>query len=74
MRRALALALLLSACSTTMNFEKPGGTQQQLERDGYECERDARQSRFGSGIAGRLDQRDFFLRCMRVRGWQTVGD
>ena len=73
-KRALSLSLaascLLGACATPKIWDKPGSTQAEFNKDSYECERDARQSGgFGGGIAGSLNMRDFFGRCMVARGW-----
>ena len=49
---------------------KPGASQQDFQRDAYECERDMRQSGyFGTGFAAAINAQDFQERCMMARGW-----
>lgn len=58
------IVLTLSGCTTY--WDKPGTTPADLQRDAYECERDARQS-------GPFDNGFYMLafqeRCMMARGW-----
>lgn len=57
-------SIVLSACTTY--WDKAGSSPADLQRDAYECERDARQS-------GPFDNAFFMLafqeRCMMARGW-----
>lgn len=65
----LALAVLLGGCAQTI-WEKPGATAADLSREGYECEKDARQSGyFGGGVVGALNMQAFAERCMVAHGW-----
>jgi hypothetical protein len=57
-------ALSLSSC-TVATFTKPGGTEAEFKTDNYECERDARMSGLGGGLAS-LDMRQ---QCMEARGY-----
>lgn len=67
---AIILGVMFSGCATPMIWDKPGGTQQQYNKDSYDCEKDARQSGyFGRGFAGELEMRDFFKRCMTSKGY-----
>jgi hypothetical protein len=53
----------------------PGSLQaeQALKRDGYECEKDMRQSGyFGGGIIGAMNAQEFGERCMQARGYSKV--
>lgn len=74
--RALCLAVSvvtlsgLYGCAGPTIWRKAGATQQDYNVDSYGCERDARQSGyFGGGLAGALNMRDFFNRCMVAHGW-----
>ena len=54
-------------------WTKSGLTEQEFRTDSYACERDMRQSGyFGTGLAGMLNSRDFFGRCMRSKGYYKV--
>ncbi len=57
------LALGLAAC-TASQFERPDTTQQQMDKDKYECEVTAR-----TANAGRSVQQDLYRRCMGQRGY-----
>jgi hypothetical protein len=53
-----------------MIWDKSGTTQDEYNRDDYECERDARQSgHFGEGIVGAMNMRTFFQKCMISKGY-----
>jgi hypothetical protein len=66
---ALVLCLMVAGCGP-MIWDKPGGTQADYNRDNYECERDARQSGYyGGGLAGALNMREFFKKCMVAHGY-----
>lgn len=59
----------LTGCAQIV-WNKPGATQQDFQRDSYQCERDARQSGyFGGGLAGAINFREFQQRCMMAAGW-----
>lgn len=64
-------ASLLGGCADDVYY-KEGATQADFQRDSYECERDARMSAasFGGGIAGAMEARNFYRRCMGVRGYR----
>jgi len=72
-KRGLAIALsatVLAGCAGPMVWDKSGATQSDYSQDSYQCEKDARQSGyFGGGIAGAINLRDFFKRCMAAHGW-----
>ncbi len=74
MRRIATLALAglaLAACEGPDIWDKPGATQADFQRDAYECERDARMSAmsFGGGIAGAIEAKNFYRRCMVAHGY-----
>jgi len=53
-----------------MIWDKSGATQDDYNRDSYECEKDARQSGYyGGELVGKMNMRDFFKRCMVSRGY-----
>lgn len=58
-----ALVLALAGC-TASQFERPDTTQQQMDKDKYECEVTAR-----GANAGRSVQQDLYRRCMGQRGY-----
>lgn len=64
----LASALALGACGEQMIFYKPDMTARSYAKDSYECERDARQVRYGRYE----DPTGFAIRCMAARGWSYV--
>ena len=67
----IVLILSLYGCASKYRLVKYGATQQEVAKDNYECERDARQSGyFGGGIVGEINMRNFFERCLLVRGYQ----
>lgn len=54
-------------------WTKPGLTQQEFRVDRYACERDMRQSGYyGTGLAGAIEMRNFFSRCMESKGYMLV--
>ena len=62
-------ALLLAGCARFV-WVKSGASQQDFQRDTYECERDMRQSGyFGTGFAAAINAQNFQERCMVARGW-----
>lgn len=67
MRRLLTLTLAAAALAgcAQIDFYKPGASMQDKTTDMYECERDARQVRYGRYE----DPMGFFVRCMAARGW-----
>lgn len=67
----LPLICILAGCAPTV-WDKMGATQEGFARDSYECEKDVRQSYFGTGLAAALSQKDFYNRCMMVRGYHMV--
>jgi hypothetical protein len=75
MRRSLVVVLVafsLTGCARYV-WTKAAFTEQEFNRDSYECEKDARQSGyFGTGLAGALNMREFNDRCMVARGWYKV--
>jgi hypothetical protein len=65
-------ALTLAACAEPAGyFVKPGASTDDLRRDAYACEKDARSVSysFGTGMAAPLYARDFAMRCMAASGW-----
>lgn len=65
----LALAVLISGCSSTKFWQKQGASNADLRGDSYQCEKDARQSNFGGGLMGGALRQEFYNRCMESRGW-----
>jgi hypothetical protein len=61
---ALFLALALTGCAT--NYKQTASVSK-LDRDMYECERDA------APVQERGRNRQMVDRCMRVKGWQQDG-
>jgi hypothetical protein len=62
-------ALLLAGCAQFV-WVKSGASQQDFQRDAYECERDMRQSGyFGRGLSAAIESMSFQQRCMVARGW-----
>jgi hypothetical protein len=65
----VVVGLLPRACAP-MIWDKVGATQDDYNKDSYECEKDARQSGyFGGGITGEINMRDFFKKCMVAHGY-----
>lgn len=63
--------LILAGCANSKVWEKPGSSRDELLRDSYECEKDARQTSFGSNIfAAKKLRQEFYDRCMTARGWE----
>lgn len=76
-RRLLLLAVLcgITGCADTrwVNRDPHRHSQQQLERDTYECERENTKPAgfpvFGIPNPGGLDE-EMYERCMGIRGWR----
>ncbi len=81
----LITAGLLGACGTNQikGWSKPGGTQEQKDRDMAECDYDASKSTTGSmraprntdeavgdGVVRGMEKSDLIKQCMRLRGYQ----
>lgn len=62
MRYLLVLAML-AGCATPEIWVKPSGTDAQLERDVYDCERDA------APVRDRWHAEGMINRCLRLKGW-----
>jgi hypothetical protein len=63
-------ALTIIASAPNRIWVKPGSTQQDYNKDSYECEKDARQSGYyGTGITRDIEMQNFFSRCMVSKGW-----
>jgi len=63
------IALLISGCAPTV-WVKNGATQQDYNKDSYDCEKDSRQSGyFGDGLTGSINIQAFFNKCMIAHGW-----
>lgn len=78
MKLILMLSLgLLAACGPRYIWVKNVG-EDELNRDRYECERDARMSAgsFGTGLVGALNAQDFMGRCFQAKGYalKPVGE
>lgn len=78
MKRIIAFALCsltLSACASYI-WNKVGASQQDFQRDSYECEKDMRQSGYyGRGLIGALTgttPQAFEERCMAAKGWTKI--
>lgn len=68
MKRASFIVLLaLAACGPETTWVRDGATPQNLQRDSYDCEKDARQSGY---FGSTLEMRGFFERCLVARGWR----
>lgn len=68
-RLALISLLAVAGCAgDPMIFYKPDMTQRSYAKDSYECEKDARQVRYGRYESAV----DFAVRCMQARGWAYV--
>ena len=65
----LSVAALLSACGSLSpsKFSPGQADTKQFDRDGYECERDARSLR-----ANDCDQMDMYEKCMASKGYQAI--
>jgi len=57
----ILLVAMLAGCS---GWSKPGGTEQEFNRDQYECERDAA-AQHDSTMAFYMKRR-----CMQLKGWR----
>jgi hypothetical protein len=69
---AIAAAAMLAGCyyqppSPPMSWQKPGGTQEDVDRAMYGCERDARLAT--PTFVDRSDVVAFFTRCMTSQGF-----
>lgn len=62
------IPLILAGCGESMIFYKPDMNARNYSKDTYECERDARQVRYGRYE----DPTGFVIRCMNARGWAYV--
>ena len=73
--RGSVLGLLLGGivgCAQPV-WTKPGYTEAAWRADRYACERDARQSGYyGGGIAGAIEMRGFFDRCLESKGYYRM--
>lgn len=67
--RLIAACAALFLCSCTIGtLTKPGLTDAEFKKDMYECDRDARMSGLGTGLAS-VGMR---LQCMEARGYVEV--
>jgi len=67
------LAILAATGCARHVWTKPGVTEQEWRADSYACERDVRQSGYyGTGLAGILNQQDFYSRCLQSKGYYRV--
>ena len=65
----ITLIILLVGCAP-MIWNKSGATQDNYNRDSHECEKDAGQSEYnGDRLAGKINMREFFKRCMVSTGY-----
>ena len=60
--------LCLTGCAPKV-FSKPGATQQDFVAAKYACEKDTRQTDFGTGALSGFAMRDFFTECMNAHGF-----
>jgi hypothetical protein len=76
-RMSIFVGLLIAAsCAQqdTYHWTKQDGGGD-LSADSYSCERDARQSGyFGTGLVGAVNMKEFYVRCLRAKGWYQVQD
>ncbi len=74
MRIFLALVFTLSilaGCAKPWTWVKAGYTDAGFKKDGYECERDTRQSGgFGGALFQKRNIQAFYDRCMESKGWR----
>ena len=71
------LVLALCGCADTgysYVWKKRGATDADLQRDGYECERDVRAAAgsFSGGVFGAGEAQAFGQRCMQAKGWALM--
>ena len=76
---AVALLVIVTACAKDPpTWDRPGGTQADLNRDTYECERDSYIAGggvqyIGFGMVRSTPNPDLYKRCMAARGWTVRG-
>jgi hypothetical protein len=70
----LVLLLFVSGCSEPYAWIKAGASNDDFRRDAYECERDTRMAAtsFGAGLAGQVDARNFYEKCLLARGYSKA--
>jgi hypothetical protein len=66
------LLSLLVGCVSQTEFNKQNSTQENYNKDSYECERDTRESGFYDGVIGIRDMDVFFRKCMATKGWEST--
>ena len=67
--KVLLLAFILAGCAP-MIWDKDGATQNEFNRDGSACEKDARQSEYyGNEFFGTMNKKKFLKRCMTSKGY-----
>lgn len=74
MHRTIVIAgcLILAGCAPRA-WTRTGATQADYNKESYSCEKDVRQSQHAGGlIAGAIDMREFYARCMQAAGWAEV--
>ena len=72
-RSSLALAAFLALCGCGPRYVwVKDVSQDELNRDRYECERDMRAGAmsFGTGIVGQINANDFMGRCFQAKGYR----
>lgn len=80
---ALLLLVLLEGCAKPIVWTKSSFTEQEFQKDDYECQRDAKMAHppayFGGGLAGaaaaigyQKEGERFYRQCMESKGWQAV--
>ena len=67
MNNPLVLLLMLALTGCATNYKQQPMSASALDRDMYECERDA------APVQDRARNRQMIERCMRVKGWQRDG-
>lgn len=67
MTRLLMLLVALSLAGCAANYRHQALAASALERDMYECERDA------APVQERARNRQMIERCLRVKGWKQDG-
>lgn len=69
---AVFAVFAVTACAAPTVWYMQGATDAQFRRDTYECERDSRQSFFGTGLIAIVAMIQFQDRCMRAHGYEKT--
>ncbi len=74
-----ALLLILGGCGSQYYFTKPGFSQQQYDRDNFECLQAAQQPMFitptpGMPAGGMATNNEIYLACFRAKGYTVQSE